>query len=115
MVKNYLTDIGVDFGQDFMVPIFFDYKCETDCSGKWRSLNSEKSPEQTYAGDAIDGQNIFNQVWNFIFGGKPKDCLGIGNSKKGKLVKFELGGKRKVGGVICSSNPSKDGPAEPMA
>lgn len=98
-----------------MVPIFYDYQCGWECSGKWRSLKSEKSPEQTYAGEAIDSQNIFNQVWNFIFGAKPKDTLGLGNSKKGKLVKFELGGKRKVGGVICSTNPPKEGPSEPMA
>ena len=26
-VKLYLNDIGVDFGKDLMVPLFFDYKC----------------------------------------------------------------------------------------
>jgi len=50
-----------------------------------------------------------------MFFGPAKDTLGLGNSKKGKLVKFDLGGKRKVGGVICSTNPDKSGPKEPMA
>ena len=58
----------------------------------------------------MDSANIFNQIWNFIFGAKPKDTLGIGNSVKGKLVKFRLGGSHKVGGVICSTNPAKEGP-----
>jgi hypothetical protein len=40
-----------------------------------------------------------------VFGAKPKDTIGLGNSRKGKLVKFQIGGSRWVGGVVCSSNP----------
>jgi hypothetical protein len=48
-----------------------------------------------------------------VFGAKSKDALGLGNSSKGKLVKFALGGKEKVGGVVCSTNPPKEGPKAP--
>lgn len=67
-----------------------------------------------YSVQNIDPENIFNQAWSFIFGAKPKDTLGIGNSRKGKLVKFALGGSKKVGGVVCSTNPPKEGPKAPV-
>ena len=44
-----------------------------------------------------------------MFGSKAKDTLGLGNSRKGKLVKFQVGGSRRVGGVVCSSNPIEPG------
>jgi hypothetical protein len=59
----------------------------------------------------MDKSSVFNQIWNFIFGSKPKDTLGLGNSKKGKLIKFRLGGSNKVGGVLCSTNPDIKGPS----
>jgi hypothetical protein len=47
-VKLYLNDIGVDFGKDLMVPLFFDYGCKIECKNKWQSLNSDRSPECKY-------------------------------------------------------------------
>jgi len=34
-VRNYLKDIGVDFGADLFVPLFYDYSCFILCSNKY--------------------------------------------------------------------------------
>jgi len=49
--------------------------------------------------------NIFNMFFNFLFGVTP-NTMGFGNDISGSLVKFELGGKLKVKGVLCGTNPS---------
>ena len=80
-----------------VIPIMYDYNCEKGmCMNTYNNLNDKGS---------FDLSKILKKEVIKIFSIlKNMNSAGFGLSKDGKLMKFNLGQKYQVKGVLCSTN-----------
>ena len=104
-IHKYLTDIGLNLQSKGMVPLGYDYGCETSsCSGRYLSLNSKSTKDfSDILKQLVDKKNILMQSFSKAQNGKEDTLIGFGLSKHGGFTgKFE--GSVPIKGVVCSSN-----------
>lgn len=104
-IHKYLTDIGLNLQSKGMVPLGYDYGCETSsCSGRYLSLNSKSSKDfSDVLKQLVDKKNILMQSFSKALNGKADTLIGFGLSKKGGFTGRFLGSV-PIKGVVCSSN-----------
>lgn len=104
-IHKYLTDIGLNLQSKGMVPLGYDYGCETNsCSGRYLSLNSKTTKDFTdILKQLVDKKNILMQSFSKALNGKEDTLIGFGLSKNGGFT-GKFGGNVPIKGVICSSN-----------
>ena len=92
-----MKDIGVALNTVDVIPIMYDYNCDKGmCLNVFNNIKDKESFDLT--------KLLKKEIIKIFSVLKNLNSAGFGLSKEGKLMKFNLGQKYKVKGVLCSTN-----------
>ena len=108
MLRKYINDIGVYTVERSVIPLGYDYGCESDnCKMEYRSFNRKESPLLTEVFKSwINPQNTNGKNFGKDDKGNFLEAVGFGLSKN-DVFSFKFDRKIPIKGIICSSNPTE--------